>query len=603
MSYCLNPGCHQPQNFRDDLVCQSCYENLLLGNRYRALELIGQGGFGRTFLGVDEYKPSQPYCVIKQFYVRQDANYLEKATELFKQEAIRLEELGKHPQIPELLAYFTQNNRQYLIQEYIQGYNLEQILSRVSYFSSSQIWQLLKSLLTVLKFVHDRQVIHRDIKPENIILRNDGRLFLVDFGAAKRVTETVLGKTGTKIGTCGYSSPEQAIGKVKFASDLYSLGVTCIHLLTGVEPLELYDLEQGDWNWKQFVRDSIEDELAIILDRTIERASRKRYQSAEEILTEIPEVWDGILVFKFDRFDKIDTNIQASPSIISHLEINLPAIEVANFKYFDRSEISYLNNIDINYFIFDKQGSNIPQSSLDAVFYLHDLAGEPEDGKELEAIICQYTKLISVQCFGVLNVELSAKIFEDFNDMSLVIYNTMSSIMTLADKLHLTQYGIIGLGWGGFNACVTALKDIRCQKALLLDTSPDIRQILADLRTLLDTKTIDRAIEAVTEAKFGISNETSIWQSIDPWLQNTNDNLQMLICDRSTSNTQRQEILDCFISCCRENGLLGIQSESIATQEYITQGKIPLNLYWRILSDFFFTKNYDLTCLGDRDFD
>jgi serine/threonine protein kinase len=585
MSYCLNPGCHQQQNFRDDTHCKSCGEKLLLGDRYRALQLIGQGGFGRTFLAVDEYKPSQPYCVIKQFYAQQDTQFLQKATELFKQEAIRLEELGKHPQIPELLAYFTQNNRQYLVQEYIQGHNLEQILSRTLYFSSAQIWNLLKSLLVILKFVHANQVIHRDIKPENIILRNDGKLFLVDFGAAKRATETALGKTGTKIGTSGYTPPEQALGKAKFASDLYSLGVTCIHLLTGVDPLELYDLEEGEWNWQQFLPEPIEEELASILDRTIERASKKRYQSADEILAEIPDSCDGILSFNLENIDSL---VQVSPSIISLLEINLPAVEISQIWEFDREELVYLNNIDINYFIFDKQASTFLDSPLDAIFYLHDFGGDAQDGEELKDIICQYTKLISVQCFGIAAAEYNAEIFDDFNDICQVIYNTMRSIITIADKLDLTNYGLVGLNWGGFNACVTALKDSRCHKALLLETSPDIGQTLADLRTIVDPVVIDRAIEASTEAKFGIASNSGVWEAINPWLEMERRNLQMLICDRAESSPKRQEILDYFISNYRENGCLGIQSQLITSRSRSNHHTIPLRLYQRTLTEFFF---------------
>ena len=85
---------------------------MLLGDRYRAIKQIGQGGFGRTFLAVDEYKPSKPYCVIKQFFP-QDASF-PKAKPLFQQEAVLQESLGKHPQIPELLAHFEQDERKVL---------------------------------------------------------------------------------------------------------------------------------------------------------------------------------------------------------------------------------------------------------------------------------------------------------------------------------------------------------------------------------------------------------------------------------------------------------------------------------------------------------
>jgi len=106
MNYCLNTECQKPTcNSNETKICQSCSSNLLLKDRYRAIKLIGQGGFGRTFLAVDENKPSKPYCVIKQFLPQtQGTNDTQKASELFEQEAVRLDELGKHPQIPELLA-------------------------------------------------------------------------------------------------------------------------------------------------------------------------------------------------------------------------------------------------------------------------------------------------------------------------------------------------------------------------------------------------------------------------------------------------------------------------------------------------------------------
>ena len=100
----------------------------------------------------------------------------------------------------------------------------------------------------MLEFIHSKQVIHRDIKPENIIRRKkDNQLVLVDFGAAKYATMSALERTGTIIGSGCYVAPEQSVGKATFASDIYSLGVTCIHLLTGVEPFNLCDVTEGEW--------------------------------------------------------------------------------------------------------------------------------------------------------------------------------------------------------------------------------------------------------------------------------------------------------------------------------------------------------------------
>ncbi len=259
-----------------------------MGDRYGAKKIIGQGGFGRTFLSVDEYKPSKPPCVIKQFYPQfQGTSSIQKATELFALEAVRLEQLGKHSQIPELLAYFSQDGRQYLVQEFIDGENLAQTLESKGYFSETQIRKLLNNLLPVFEFIHSRQVIHRDIKPENIILRQDGQLVLVDFGAAKYATQTALGLTGTRIGTAGYMAPEQANGKPIHASDIYSLGVTCLCLLTQVEPIDLFDDSEFEWVWREHLKTSVSSELGQILDKMIQPAIKKRYQSATEVLQDI----------------------------------------------------------------------------------------------------------------------------------------------------------------------------------------------------------------------------------------------------------------------------------------------------------------------------
>jgi len=294
MSYCLKPDCRKPQNPAGAKFCLSCGSKLLLKERYRAIKLIGQGGFGKTFLAVDEDKPSKPRCVIKQFFPQaQGTNNAQKAAKLFEQEAVRLDELGKHPQIPELLAHFGQDNHQYLVQEFIDGQNLAQALEAEGAFSETQIRDLLKSLLPVVEFIHSHKIIHRDIKPENIIRRvspyqgeeRGSELVLVDFGAAKFATGTALLQTGTTIGTPEYIAPEQARGKAVFASDLYGLGVTCIYLLTQVSPFDLFDTNEDTWVWRHFLfNNPVSDELGRILDKLIANATSRRYQSATEVL-------------------------------------------------------------------------------------------------------------------------------------------------------------------------------------------------------------------------------------------------------------------------------------------------------------------------------
>lgn len=289
MSYCLKPSCRQPENPNHAKFCLTCGTKLLLKERYCAIKPIGQGGFGITFLAVDEDKPSKPRCVIKQFFPQaQGTNTAQKAAELFNQEAVRLDELGLHPQIPELLAYFTQDNRQYLVQEFIDGQNLAQELAEEGPFNETQIRMLLNDLLSVLQFVHDRQVIHRDIKPENIIRRSsDRKLVLVDFGASKFATGTALLRTGTSIGSPEYVAPEQLRGKAVFSSDLYSLGATCIYLLTQVSPFDLYDISEDAWVWQQYLKSPVSDSLERILDKMLESAINRRYQSANQVLKDL----------------------------------------------------------------------------------------------------------------------------------------------------------------------------------------------------------------------------------------------------------------------------------------------------------------------------
>jgi len=282
MSLCLACGAANPL---DTKFCSQCRAKLLIQERYRALRVIGQGGFGKTFLAQDEGKPSKPRCVIKQFLYDDPATFRE-AQRLFEQEAVRLDDLGKHPQIPELLVHCEQEGRQYLVQEYIDGDNLLQELNQQGKFSEVKIKGLLLDLLPVLQFVHAGNVIHRDIKPENVIRRrSDGKLVLVDFGAAKVASRTALAKTGTTIGSAEYTAPEQARGKAVFASDLYALGVTCIYLLTQISPFDLYSDHEDNWVWRDFLDGNVvSNGLGVAIDKMLEKGLARRYQTAAEML-------------------------------------------------------------------------------------------------------------------------------------------------------------------------------------------------------------------------------------------------------------------------------------------------------------------------------
>jgi WD40 repeat protein len=294
MSYCLNPSCLHPENPPQSNFCRNCGGRLRLRDRYLAIKPIGQGGFGRTFQAIDEDKPSKPFCVIKQFFPQMEGTAAtQKAAELFTQEAIALEQLDD-PNIPELLAYFiTPDQRQYLVQEFIDGQNLKDELVAKRIFSAMQIRELLSALLPTLNYLHQLGFIHRDLKPENIIRRaEDRRLYLVDFGAAKITKANQAESQGTTIGTPEFMAPEQGWGKAFPASDLYSLGVTCIHLLTGVSPFNLFDDNRGEWVWREALAQPIESQLGEVLDRLIQAKPIDRYANARDAL----EALDGNIV-------------------------------------------------------------------------------------------------------------------------------------------------------------------------------------------------------------------------------------------------------------------------------------------------------------------
>ncbi|KAB8318398.1 serine/threonine protein kinase [Tolypothrix campylonemoides VB511288] len=292
MCDCL-PSTYKSSQPLEDGSISSSQENLLLNDRYRILKPLGQGGFGKTFLAVDknwqQTSPTTGLCVIKQFFPQNHTiHHHQKAFELFQQESLRLAELGKHPQIPQLLDTFEQDGQQYIVQEWIDGQTLEEELAEAGAFNEAEIRQLLLEFLPVLQFVHDHQVIHRDIKPANIICRRSShQLVLVDFGAAKSVNSPIIEKTGTLIGSAEYAAPEQIKGKAVFASDLYSLGVICLHLLTQMSPFDLHDCGEDAWIWREYLTKPISPSLEQILCKLLQKATKRRYTSATEVLEDL----------------------------------------------------------------------------------------------------------------------------------------------------------------------------------------------------------------------------------------------------------------------------------------------------------------------------
>jgi serine/threonine-protein kinase len=263
----------------------------LLNNRYRILQSIGSGGFGETFLAEDTQMPSGRRCVIKQ--LKPSVNRPELyplIQEQFRREAAILEKLGeKSDRIPRLYAYFEEEEQFYLVQEWIEGETLTTRIQRLGRLSEKEVKEILLGLLPLLHRIHKQGLIHRDIKPDNIILRHPlGKPVLIDFGAVKETMGTMLNSQGSPtasilIGTPGFMASEQAVGYPLYSSDLYSLGMTAIYLLTGKTIKEMnIDRETGKILWRENVPD-ISQGFAAILDKAIQFYPRDRFSNSEEM--------------------------------------------------------------------------------------------------------------------------------------------------------------------------------------------------------------------------------------------------------------------------------------------------------------------------------
>ena len=327
MYYCTRPHCPSPENRSPDPVdaitnseifCQACGMPLILKGRghYQTIKPLGKGGFGATFQAIDLKSVNQRQCVIKRLNIKideiqsahdkpEEVDRIVKSIEAaFYREAQALEFLGdNNGNIPTLYDYFSftapafgQQEKpefKYLVQQYIEGEDLSKELRRKGRFSETETLDFLKQILPVLQFIHDQNSIHRDIKPSNIVRETaTQRLFLIDFGAVKQV---VSGETNIKkslpIFTKVYASPEQReegrIAEVYPSSDLYSLAVTCLELLTGITPVDY--LDNNYRNWRQQASKIISPSLDNILDKMLKVNPRHRFQSAAEVMTAVNE--------------------------------------------------------------------------------------------------------------------------------------------------------------------------------------------------------------------------------------------------------------------------------------------------------------------------
>ncbi|BAU12178.1 serine/threonine protein kinase [Leptolyngbya sp. NIES-3755] len=257
--------------------------NTIIHKRYRIHDVLGQGGLGRTYLAFDQER-FEERCVLKEFApVGISEQSLPKARELFNREAKILHQI-KHPQIPEFSAFFEEDERLFLVQQFIEGETyaklLYQRLDHNQVFSEAEVVQLFKALLPVLSTVHDQGILHRDISIDNMMLSN-GMPVLIDFGVG---TQLNLNQPPSSfVGKPGYSPFEQlSEGRCLPSSDLYALAICAIVLLSGRQPNHLLAPKNGSAAWRSCI--TVTDTFAQILSRMLAFLPEERYQSADEVL-------------------------------------------------------------------------------------------------------------------------------------------------------------------------------------------------------------------------------------------------------------------------------------------------------------------------------
>jgi serine/threonine-protein kinase len=261
----------------------------ILQSRYRIVRQLGHGGFGRTYLAEDIGRFDEK-CAVKEFEPQQEEALSEKSLQLFQREATILYNID-HPQIPKFQAIFEEDQRLFLVQDYVDGTTYRELLNqRIAQgmaFSEAEVRQFLQQMLPVLAHIHSKGIIHRDISPDNIIQRHSDRLpVLIDFGVVKEVF-TRIQRVGapthaTSVGKLGYAPSEQIqSGRAYPSSDLYSLAVTAMVMLTGKEPQALFDDHNLTWNWQAYT--NVSPSLADVLNRAVNYRPGDRYQSVSEM--------------------------------------------------------------------------------------------------------------------------------------------------------------------------------------------------------------------------------------------------------------------------------------------------------------------------------
>ncbi|MDJ0578887.1 serine/threonine-protein kinase [Crocosphaera sp.] len=359
-----------------DILCQ----------RYRLVKVLGKTAIGhQTWLADDLFSPIDLYATRKKqlpllkwvfdFHQVFIAKVYEKVTvkllafnpqlsweqfKLFEREAKVLQGL-EHPFIPCYRNYFELSEEQGngvpwfgLVEDYIPGKSLQELLENGERFSEKEIRKIALKVLKILTYLHELNppVLHRDIKPSNLILGEDNNIYLIDFGAVQD-QNSVTNISFTVVGTSGYTPLEQFWGKAVFSSDLYALGATLIHLLTGISPTELHDQDyQIEFQDQGKINPFLKDWLTTLVEIKISQ----RYQTAREALTSLKT---GKLknsnrnnnLLKAEKKEELITKLGLTKTDES-LQFLVPSSKLKLFQKLLKLETNFMNNqLELSRFI------------------------------------------------------------------------------------------------------------------------------------------------------------------------------------------------------------------------------------------------------------
>ncbi len=301
----------------------------LLGNRYQFVKTLGSDPEGSTYLVIDTLSDDQPKCVVKKLPLMGKTSKVTRfVLILLEKKAEALKHVGDHDQIPRILAYFEENNFFYLVEEFIPGRPLSEVLKPGKTFPEVTVQRLVREILKILQVVHSWGVIHRCIKPSNLIQRYpDNRLVLTGFGIFKEINSKRSGNRHSpnhQNGSSSYVPFDQLEGQRQFSNDIYAVGMIGIQALTGLPPQELGQIGQmepfngnsspASTSWHCHA--SVSTEFQHVLNRMICPEPEQRYTTATEALQELDQLC-GHLTASSTAMQSGKTEIQSAQAVLS----------------------------------------------------------------------------------------------------------------------------------------------------------------------------------------------------------------------------------------------------------------------------------------------